>query len=224
MSRDSSLLNLLLKMGKKSHHDKRKYFIDYPKSRLTKLILRETKGQGMSFHHFLAKTTMAEYQLVKCKCNDVISEISEQDTSRKRASGKNKNQSSPVSESSKKATPSSSNSRSRQKRQRITSDSSSGEDIPKTSKISKQMSESCSSNAETDPEGENVSQLSDVLIQHGKKKAAGVAGKNKPTISDSNEVQKIKMPFDKLVVNVKRLDETGMAFYDVRNKTEYYRL
>ena len=150
--------------------------------------------------------------------NDVISEISEQDTSRKRASGKNKNQSSPVSESSKKATPSSSSSRSRQKRQRITSDSSSGEDIPKTSKISKQISESCSSNAETDPEGENVSQLSDVLIQHGKKKAGGAD--NKPTKSYSNEVQKIKMPFDKLVVNVKRLDETGMAFYDVRNITE----
>ena len=128
-------------------------------------------------------------------------------------------QSSPVSESSKKAT-SSSSSRSRQKRQRITSDSSSGEDFPKTSsKISKPISESCSSNAETDPEeeGGNISQLSDVLIQHGKK---NVGADNKPT-SYSNEVQKIKMPLDKLVVNVEYLDETGITFYDFRNKVIY---
>merc|ERR1712141_980204 len=97
---------------------------------------------------------------------------------------------------------------------------SSSEDIPKTSKISKQISESCSSNAETDPEGENVSQLSDVLIQHGKKKATGGAG-NKPTISNSNEVQKIKMPFDKLVVNVKRLDETVLHPHDLKRFREW---
>ena len=151
-----------------------------------------------------------------------IFKISERDASRKRVSEKDEKKSScNVSESSKQATTSSSGSRSRQKRTRVISDSSSDEDFLKTSsKKTKPTSDSCSSNAETDLEDKGVSQLSDVLIQHGKKKAAGVAGKNKPTISDSNEVQKIKMPFDKLVVNVKRLDETGMAFYGVRNITE----
>ena len=147
-----------------------------------------------------------------------IFKISERDASRKRVPEKDEKKSScNVSESSKQATTSSSGSRSRQKRTRVISDSSSDEDFLKTSsKKTKPTSDSCSSNAETDLEDKGVSQLSDVLIQHGKKNVGGAD--NKPT-SYSNKVQKIQMPLDKLVVNVKKLDEKGIPFYDVRNLT-----
>merc|ERR1712038_154966 len=108
---------------------------------------------------------------------------------------------------------------SRPKCTRVISDSSSDEDFLKTSsKKTKPTYDSCSSNAETDLEDKGVSQLSDVLIQHGKKNVGGAD--NKPT-SCSNKVQKIQMPLDKLVVNVKKLDEKVLHPYDLKQFQEW---